>query len=109
MRCNCTFYPPSEAINLFRKVDDEEEEGDDAITRQKGRRPIPSVFLRRRASTQCVPMGEMMAKPGVEPRGVGSPAMCLLYNMYSIHVYICILYMQCNAVVLLLQYITSAI
>ena len=109
MRYNCTFYPPTEAINLFRKVDDEEEGGDDAITRQKGRRPTPSVFLRRRASTQCVPMGEMMAKPGVEPRGVGSPAMCLLYNMYSIHVYICILYMQCNAVVLLLQYITSAI
>ena len=52
MRCNCTFYPPSEAINLFRKVDDEEEDeeegGDDAITRQKGRPPPPSVFLRRR-------------------------------------------------------------
>ena len=52
MRCNCTFYPPTEAINLFRKVDDEEEDeeegGDDAITRQKGRPPTPSVFLRGR-------------------------------------------------------------
>ena len=91
MRFNCTSYPPKESISLFCKVDEkEEEESDDAITRQKGRPPTPSVFLHPVYSyTQCVPTEEMMAKPGVEQRGVGSAAMCLLY-------------------ILLLQYITVA-
>ena len=47
-------FPHIGTISLFHKGDDEEEEGDgeeegdDAITRQKGRPPTPSVFLRGR-------------------------------------------------------------